>query len=453
MATYRIVPLPGQPERGRVLGASSLDEPVYLTRLLRAEDPRAAQLERQIRFSAPQDSPLLAPLVELGTSSDGWLAVVEKALPAVPLVQVVERARERGLPFLPQACAWFGKRLCEVVSTLGTTAHLRLTPRNVLVQADGEPFVLGTAYARLLAPSADEQAFLPRAPDSSRAADSYAAAEIVRLLASLGATGYQDDWGSLPLSLKACFVRAQAAGGLSPAALAASIGTTFEEWGKRCDGKAFCANLQRLGLPPAPSLESASATLQIDPRFEAAGEASWTPSGAVDLDGRLERFAPAQPFAAPLEPPAPSRPDGAEPLDLDEQAFAHAFKADDSMPAASRRSRVKPLLKALAVLLALAATGALLWAQGPQILAWVKSLAAERPQGAYGTALLRVESTPSGAQVFLGDQLLGETPYLGDNDLPAGVHRVRLLKSGYEPAAASFEGGRDAELKIRLRRR
>jgi hypothetical protein len=449
VATYRIPHLPGQPESWRVLGANSLDEPVYLTRLIRAGDPRAAQLERQIRFPAPHDSPLLAPLVELGIASDGWLTVVEKALPAVPLAEVVARARERDLPFLPEACAWFGKRLCEVVSTLGTTAHLRLTPRNVLVQPDGEPLVLGTAYARLIAPSADEQPFLPRGADNSRAADSYAAAEIVRLLASLGAAAYEDDWGSLPLSLKACFVRAKAAG-LSPAALAASIGTTFGKWGKKCDGKAFRANLQRLDLRPAEHLAPASAPLQIEPRFESAEEASWTPSGSMDLEGRIERFASATPVA---EPPPPRPPESAEPLELDERALADAFKARDSRLPASRRGLAKAVLKAVALLLALGGIGALLWARAPQILAFVESLVAERPQGAYGTALLRIESTPPGAQVLLGDQLLGETPYLGDNDLPAGAHRVRLIKSGYQPATASFEGGRDVELKINLRRR
>jgi hypothetical protein len=67
--------------------------------------------------------------------------------------------------------------------------------------------------------------------------------------------------------------------------------------------------------------------------------------------------------------------------------------------------------------------------------------------------MLRVDSEPSGADVFLGDTLLGQTPYAGDNEYPPGKYRLRLVLPGHQPFAAQVEGGRHAEIRAQLKRK
>mgnify|MGYP005844632863 CR=1 FL=1 len=49
-----------------------------------------------------------------------------------------------------------------------------------------------------------------------------------------------------------------------------------------------------------------------------------------------------------------------------------------------------------------------------------------------GAAILNIETTPKGAEVFLNDQRLGTTPFQSD-ELPAGEHRLRIESRYYEP--------------------
>jgi hypothetical protein len=77
-------------------------------------------------------------------------------------------------------------------------------------------------------------------------------------------------------------------------------------------------------------------------------------------------------------------------------------------------------------------------------------LSQPRPPGKLGTALLRVESEPAGAEVYLGAELLGLTPWMGDNDYPPGEHTLRLVLPGRLPTHVRFEGGRDAVARARL---
>ncbi len=49
-----------------------------------------------------------------------------------------------------------------------------------------------------------------------------------------------------------------------------------------------------------------------------------------------------------------------------------------------------------------------------------------------GTAILHITTTPEGAEVFLNDHPLGQTPFQSD-ELPEGEHRLRLVHRYYEP--------------------
>ncbi|MGY6587985.1 MAG: protein kinase domain-containing protein [Wenzhouxiangella sp.] len=49
-----------------------------------------------------------------------------------------------------------------------------------------------------------------------------------------------------------------------------------------------------------------------------------------------------------------------------------------------------------------------------------------------GAAILHITTVPEGAEVFLGNHRLGQTPFQSD-DLPEGEHRLRLVHPYYEP--------------------
>ena len=69
-------------------------------------------------------------------------------------------------------------------------------------------------------------------------------------------------------------------------------------------------------------------------------------------------------------------------------------------------------------------------------------------------ATLTIDSTPSGARVFVDGQELGETPLARENDFAAGAEvTVRLVKSGYQPWTGTFVGGRTAQVEATLQRR
>jgi hypothetical protein len=70
---------------------------------------------------------------------------------------------------------------------------------------------------------------------------------------------------------------------------------------------------------------------------------------------------------------------------------------------------------------------------------------------AEGGGSLFIESEPAGASVYVDGRLAGETP-LGIETLPAGVHRVRLVRLGYleNSRLVTVKAGNRATLRARL---
>jgi len=67
--------------------------------------------------------------------------------------------------------------------------------------------------------------------------------------------------------------------------------------------------------------------------------------------------------------------------------------------------------------------------------------------------LLRLESQPAGAEVWLGERLLGVTPLVIENELPAGALELVFRKAGFAPTSATAVGGKAVHLRIKLRPR
>jgi hypothetical protein len=66
-------------------------------------------------------------------------------------------------------------------------------------------------------------------------------------------------------------------------------------------------------------------------------------------------------------------------------------------------------------------------------------------------AILMVDSEPSGADVFLGDQYVGVTPLAVDNPYPDGERfEVTVKKRGYLEARLAADGGEPAHLEVKL---
>jgi hypothetical protein len=185
-----------------------------------------------------------------------------------------------------------------------------------------------------------------------------------------------------------------------------------------------------------------SSTLAPSPFEAEAPRADASAGPRLRADGSLERApnAPAHRATAreePLELDLPKPPIAAreETFGLDvPRASGADFAGAPKMNAGRRR---------LALGFAIAAAVALLAISAVRLFGPVRN-GAPRP-------MLRVDSAPEGAEIFLGGELLGTTPYIGDNDLPPGNYKVRIERPGFRSWSGSFEGGRDAHMAARLR--
>ncbi|MAG91468.1 hypothetical protein CMO83_02230 [Candidatus Woesearchaeota archaeon] len=67
------------------------------------------------------------------------------------------------------------------------------------------------------------------------------------------------------------------------------------------------------------------------------------------------------------------------------------------------------------------------------------------------TGAIDIESTPSGAEIYIDNELKGATPYILYN-IPAGAHKLIIKKEGYEDFKkdVSISFGRTEEIDVRL---
>lgn len=74
-------------------------------------------------------------------------------------------------------------------------------------------------------------------------------------------------------------------------------------------------------------------------------------------------------------------------------------------------------------------------------------------EGMSRSPLVIIESSPDGAEIWMEDEWLGNTPFAGDNRYPKGTHRLRLKLKGYQDAMLEIQGGESSRLSVELRRR
>lgn len=450
MATYLTIPFPDEEPTTRLLGTTPRGHRAVLTCLGPAD---SALLEELREATAPVPrSPFLATLLELGTRG-GQLWAVERAAGVHTLDLVLKRTAATGQPLHDALCARIAFRILEATSALGRP-HGRLTPRNVLLLQNGEIQILGAQYAHRLEPRAGELAYQDSREEADPAeADLFGALQIARALA-LRRAPRPGERGPAPLE----------------ALLPASLDSQPSPEVARTSATELAAFLASLGLPATDPTRAPMelSTVSIVP--EEAGEAGellqpeedpeadqFQPGPAMDADGRIELSSLPKP-AWPASRPRPAM--AAASLELDPAAVEHAFgpsrEPSPELPAPETSPRrARSLGRALALALASAAAAGAIgvgaFAMRDRLPSWLQ-LPPAHP-GAYGKAMLRIESEPSGATVRVGDEELGVTPYLADNDYPEGNNAVTVELRGYQPYRGSFPGGRDFTVRASLKRR
>ncbi len=461
MGTYRTTRLPGggaEPQPRRLLGVNSLGQAATLTLACPPGHPARAVLERFVK--APLALPEVAGLVEIAEDESG-VYVVEVAEPSLPLQVVVERAGSLGRPCPPELAAWFAMRVCQACAAL-PAAHLRLSLRNAFVRPGGAPYLLGAQWARLLPPEPEEAPFVPPQPVEDAKADAFAAAALARALAG--------GWEGFPPPLRSALESASGGPGwawmLTSREAAAALEKALGPEAVRAAPERMSAWLRGLELPaPAPLDAAGGPTLRLVPlgRRLTGEEQAFSgplPGGpAMSMDGRLEGpvgrsarpRALAQELAADEGPRAraggPRGPEKPEPLELDEAALAHAtapsppaavpamvHQVQAELEEARARRRARRAVAVVGLLLLVGAGAAALRYLGAHPSSLDGLLG-----GSQNTALLRVESTPEGAQVSIAGQALGQTPFVCLNEYEGSTLEVAL--KGYEPAREVLGGG------------
>lgn len=167
---------------------------------------------------------------------------------------------------------------------------------------------------------------------------------------------------------------------------------------------------------------------------------------SLNADGRLEQrlgaLEPVQ-FAPP--------PVGTPELDLDRKPapIIEEMEPAPPPPPPSRASGVKYVLGFL-VLGAVALAAFMIFRpriplpEGVSDSDFMRGMAAANGQ-------LIINSTPSGAHVFINDTDRGQTPWAIDNHWN-GTVKVRLEARGYKPWEGTFQGGQDQTLDVQLKK-
>lgn len=187
----------------------------------------------------------------------------------------------------------------------------------------------------------------------------------------------------------------------------------------------------------------------IDPNIDGEWKA---PSQSLDTDGRVvgqrppPRAEPAAPRAA-VQPHASGRPHlsalATGDLELvrskEQRVYDEPEPYREEAPAAPRRRTA-----AVAVVLGLVLAGL-----GGLVLFWKSPRLAATVNAGAPKGVLLVSSTPSGAELWLGGNKVGSTPWAADNRF-VGKTTYEVRAKGYKTARGTFEGGVETRLEVEL---
>lgn len=489
-------------------GAEGFEKPVVIKRLhphLSRHENLAKMFISEARLSMHLHHQNVVQVMDVGQGPEGLYLVME-LVNGWDLSVVLGHAKKAGPP--PEVLVAYvgaqvaaglahafrrtrdGRRLLE--------AHRDISPSNILVTVEGEVKVADFGIARIEGAQLTE-------PGSFKGKVPFAAPEVVRGLPatpesdqfSLGVVlyrllgqghpyGYTENLvqyaellsraGPPPAersspAFRAILLRLLA---LRPEdrypswdAVADALGRFLAHAGAPANAAELARYLATLSLPPPP-LETLPGDLSapdrsLSPTAESGFEfdEEWQ-GGRVELDasGRLSAPAPPQSPARDPDSIIQAQPVPEAPLEL---AHAPRMEAPPALPAdsfeplpqrydtpARRPRRLFPIALGAFVLLVAGGAALVLWGGGlPRRL--LRELPAQlRPE----PAILTIDSSPSGATVYVGAQALGETPLARENDFaPGAAIPVRVVKAGYRPWSGTFQGGAPVQLEVKLQRR
>ncbi|MFO0597119.1 MAG: PEGA domain-containing protein [Myxococcaceae bacterium] len=175
-----------------------------------------------------------------------------------------------------------------------------------------------------------------------------------------------------------------------------------------------------------------------------------THPGVPPVAGSTAAQAAFQPPPAPAAPPPPEIAARKPPA---YEARIERFRAENEARTSSGRAAALRIVIGLLLLgIALAVSFAVLRPKLPGAkTAGVTSpnvlqlLQGERPP-------MLINSTPSGAKLYVGQELVGETPWAGDNRWAGEKVPFRIEAKGYQPYTGTFQGDATVTLEVTLKR-
>lgn len=199
----------------------------------------------------------------------------------------------------------------------------------------------------------------------------------------------------------------------------------------------------------------------LDSPYEFSGGRSLSSDGTVEglseTADALPMTSDAEPFELdPIAPPPPAAFRPAEPEDLELAEIARPMESapeemkplDSGVVLESSLRRRRRFFIAGAVVLVAAGVG-MLALPGMKRVETELKLAADSSMPAQ---LLIIDSEPSGAQVRISGQSIGNTPLAIDNVWPASEVPFELRLKGYKPWTGSFRGREAQRIEARLKR-
>jgi serine/threonine protein kinase len=465
--------------------------------------------EREIRLGARLIHPNVVQVLDGGlTGKEPYLTT--EFVDGGDLENVLTTLRTMGGRLPPEAVAFVGSQVCNALGYMRSLtddagapliqAHRDISPGNVLVSRQGAVKLADFGVARLTTSQTSAAVVRGKweyfAPEIATAepdirADLFALGLVLYQLATLKhpfeaptGHGYWERASTVEPAIPTPEQMPPALWSVVQRALAKDPALRFqapEEMGEALDGFLFghgrpmsASSFGRLVAPllPPPVPQSADPSfaipLVLHQSFEMEG--SWEASGpAMSADGKLDG-APTVPPEP--RPPSPARPETLDPigptrvsvntaglrslrdvqhLELHDAPLSPKPPAEpETLYESARMAPRFPLrwIIALVLLLGLSFLGYGAWHRGA-----LRGQIPLAPAPSTGEELIRVDSVPTGAEVFEGETRLGITPLSFANTYAAGQHLTLTFKrKGYLPSQIDVEGGRALQLKVNMKK-
>lgn len=491
---------------GVSLGAEGFEKPVVIKRILPhlAQDKRLVQLfSSEAKLSTLLNHQNIVSTIDVGRDAEGLFIVMER-VEGWDLGAVLAAAAAEGKPFPPQLAAYVGSQimagLCYAYRQTQDgkplmAAHRDVSGSNVLLSRSGEVKVADFGIAPFDdAVEVSEASHLkgkiaycapellrrePASPLSDQFSVGVLLFEMLLLRHPYGKLHNVMEYlqslrdaspPSMPGVPRALTKWVQQALNpkkekriKKPEALAKGL----LEQARGCGPEELARFLESLPLRPPPASparlkavpdlsteETENSAFPFDPT-----EQPWSPLGPeLNAEGKLEGTLDAPAISAGAHHHRPSF-ETAEPLELagavpvSGEGSGTIDLAPETPLYHGRRSKLPKLLLYLALSIALAS-----WTYwddlGPLYEKGLRVMKHETEEQLRGPPppILRIESDPPGAHVWINGTDLGTTPLYQENHFPKRLIEVTLSRPGYRAWKGTFDGGVEAMIEAQLSR-